>query len=122
VTLEKTALIFKTMPEIEFGLPIDYEGLRVELPPEVTLRQRVQKYFEFDTTGTSLNLFLLTWAASIPASVIGCAIWDAVKKRSAKEPPKRILIDETHIEFDQGRITRFIQKRIELQEGTSNND
>ncbi len=114
------------MPEIEFGLPIDYEDLRVELPPEVTLRQRVQKYFEFDTTGTSLNLFLLAWAASIPAGVISgviaSAIWDAVKKHSAKEPPKRILIDEIHIEFDQEKITRFIQKRIELQEGTSNNN
>lgn len=41
------------MPKLELGLPIEADDLGAELPPDILLRERVQKYFEFDTTGTS---------------------------------------------------------------------
>jgi hypothetical protein len=105
------------MPEIRLGLPIDCDDLRAELPREIELRQRAQKYYEFDASGVSFFLYILTWAGEVPAGIIAHAIWESVSKHLKRELPKRILIDETRVEFDEGATKRFVQKRVEYREG-----
>src|SRR6266567_6203428 len=104
------------MPQIELGLPIDAKTLQNELPAEgFEIHDTGQKYFEFDATGFSLFLVALGWAAKVSADVVGKLIYDAVKKHS-KEPPKRIMISKVHIEFDQEKITRAIQRQIKYMQ------
>jgi len=103
------------MPRIEIGSPIDSETLRAELPASIEIDDKGLKYYEFDATGFSLFVLVLAWAASIPANIIASAIYDAIKRRS-KETPKRIIIDDTHVEFDREKITRIIQRRVEVEE------
>ena len=104
------------MPQVELGLPIDSKTLQTVLPAEdFEIRDKGQKYFEFDATGFSLFLFALSWAAKVSADVVGKLIYDAVKKHS-KEPPKRIMISKVHVEFDQEKITRAIQRQIKFMQ------
>jgi hypothetical protein len=107
------------MIRIEFGLPIDSHDLREELPDGFEIHDTGERYFEFDDSGFSLFVFTMSWVASIPANIIASMIYDALRKRSQKQPT-RIIIDEIHVEFDLDKITRVIQRRIELQEGDFN--
>ncbi len=104
------------MIRIELGSPIDSETLRADLPQSFVVEDEGLQYFEFDTSGFSLFVFVLSVAAGIPASVVANAIYDAIKKRS-KEPPTRIIIDKKQVKFDRGEITRIIHERLEFHEG-----
>ena len=103
------------MHSLLLGSPIDLETLKRELPSDFSVQDTKQKYYEFDDTGFSLFFLVVGWIASIPASVLANAIYDAIKKGSSKTP-KRISINKIMIDFERGKIKKYIEEHIDCGE------
>jgi len=105
------------MPNIRLGSQIDLESLKRGLPADISVQETGEKCFRFDASGSSLDIFILTWAASIAAQIVANAIYDAIKN-STKKNTKHITIDDVQVEFTRGEITKYIHKHIEHHESS----
>jgi hypothetical protein len=66
----------------------------------------------------ALQADVLTWAdfvikftSEVSAIVVGSFIYDSIKKGS-KKAPKTIAINKTEIEFERGKIVKFIETQV----------
>jgi hypothetical protein len=58
--------------------------------------------------GSPVGMILLSIPPGVVSSVIGAWIWSHMKDR-----PRKIKINRTEVQFDEGEITKVIQENIE---------
>jgi hypothetical protein len=104
------------MSEIELISDANIEDLEGNLPEGVRVVYKTQ-YQEFNDTGGVWHVLQLIWNSQIPGAVIAGLIVKAVERASEKKAsnrPIRLLIERTEIEFDAGKVTKFIEERTHL--------
>lgn len=102
------------MTSFEITSPVDFSTIPDELPLGVTA-ECVGGHAKLSISSEVLFTCVIGFASGIPASLVAAFLYDAIKKRSRKDP-KHISIDKVRIEFHRGQISKFMSEHTESKD------
>jgi hypothetical protein len=79
-------------------------------PKEFEISYKTTRH-EFSSTGSSVDLYVISFAANVAASVVANALCALVKKHS-KGKSKEMTLDRKTILVEEGQITKVIEEHI----------
>jgi hypothetical protein len=106
------------MPQIELISNLCIGGAESILPEGITLIHKTN-YHEFSVEEGAWQVLQVVWNTGIPPSLIAACLYEVIKQAAqqrANHHPKRIQINRTWIDFDQGEMVRRIEECVEFSE------
>jgi hypothetical protein len=92
-------------------------GRAIEADPQKEIQiSYITTEHRFSSTTPDLVVLAIEWGTMVSAQVVGCLLYDLIKRYSSK-PPQKLYIERKELTFDQGELKKIIEEHITEEKG-----